>query len=139
MSPVTPTFHTNAVPIWVRVLLVVCAALMGLGAMIALANPGMLVGPGAEINSAVRTYAGYLTSRNLTLGIMLIFLLGIGARRALGQLAAIVGFIQILDFLVDCSEKRWTVAAGVLILGTLLLIAAARVTGRAFWRAEAWT
>jgi hypothetical protein len=33
---------------------VVCAVLMGAGAIIAAVNPGMLVDPHAEINSAVR-------------------------------------------------------------------------------------
>jgi hypothetical protein len=139
MNPIAPSIRPAAVPAWIVVLLVVCAILMALGAVIALVNPGMLVAPGSEINNAVRTYAGYLTARNLTLAVMLVFLLRIRARRALGSLTAIVGFIQVFDFVVDCMEKRWTVAPGVLLLGTLLLIAAARISGRPFWRMEAWT
>lgn len=127
-----------AVPVWANVVVILCAILMGLGAVIALLKPEMLVAPHAEINAAVRTYAGYLTARNGTLAIMLLVLLVVGARRALGNLVAVVGFIQFMDFCVDCAEARWTVAAGVLVLGTLLLMAASRISGSAFWRRAAW-
>jgi len=127
-----------AVPAWVNVVVFIGAVLMGLGAVIALVKPEMLVDPHAEINAAVRTYAGYLTARNLTLAVILLVLLAMRARRALGNLVAIVGFIQLLDFCVDCTEARWMVAGGVLVLGILLLIAAARISGSAFWRREAW-
>jgi len=42
---------------------------------------------------------------------------------------AVVGFIQLADFCLDCAEARWPVAAGVLVLGILLLMAAARNFG----------
>ncbi len=128
-----------ALPIWVKVVVVLSSLLMGLGAVIALVQPAMLVGPHAEINQAVRVFAGYLTSRNLTLAVMLLVLLAVGARRALGNLAAVVGVIQLVDFMVDCGEGRWTVAPGVLVLGILLLVAAARISGQPFWRRAAWS
>jgi hypothetical protein len=127
-----------AVPVWANVVVVLCATLMGLGAVIALVKPEMLGAPHAEINAAVRTYAGYLTARNGTLAMMLLVLLLVGARRALGNLVAVVGFIQFMDFCVDCAEARWTVAPGVLVLGILLLVTAARISGSAFWRRAAW-
>jgi hypothetical protein len=129
---------TRRVPSWVNIVVVVCAVLMGAGAIIALVNPRMLVDRHAEINAAVRTYAGYLTARNGTLAIMLLVLLAVGARRALGGLMAIVGFIQLADFVVDCVDARWSVAPGVLVLGILLLMAAGRLAGAPFWRREAW-
>jgi hypothetical protein len=127
-----------AVPVWVNVVVVLGAVLMGMGAVIAMVQPAMLVAPHAEINNAVRTYAGYLTARNLTLAVMLLVLLAMGARRALGNLVAVVGFIQLVDFCIDCAEARWTVAPGVLMLGVLLLVAASRLSGSAFWRRAAW-
>ena len=131
--------RAQAVPVWVTLVVVLSAVLMGMGAVIALVQPAMLVNPHAEINQAVRTFAGYLTARNLTLAVMLLVLLLVGARRALGNLVAVVGFIQLFDFCVDCAETRWTVAPGVLVLGILLLIAAARISGAAFWKREAWS
>jgi hypothetical protein len=129
---------TQRIPAWVNIVVVLCAVLMAAGALIAFVKPGMLVDPHAEINEAVRTYAGYLTARNLTLAVMLIVLLFAGARRALGNLVAVVGFIQLFDFVVDCTEARWSVAPGVLVLGVLLLLAAQRLMGAPFWRRAAW-
>ena len=129
---------TRRAPAWVPLVVVLCAVLMGAGAIIAFANPAMLVDPHAEINAAVRTYAGYLTARNLTLALMLLILLAAKARRALGNLVAVVGLIQLFDFVVDCTEARWSVAAGVLVLGILLLVASGRLVGAPFWRRAAW-
>ncbi|KAA6459706.1 hypothetical protein DYQ86_16450 [Acidobacteria bacterium AB60] len=126
------------VPAWVNLVVIVSAVLMGAGAVIALVNPAMLVDPHAEINAAVRTYAGYLTARNGVLAVVMLVLLMVGARRALGNLVALVGLIQLFDFVVDCAEARWQVAAGVLVLGILLLMAAGRLAGAAFWRRAAW-
>jgi hypothetical protein len=97
----------------------------------------MLLQPNAEITVAVRIYAGYLTARNLVLALMLFALLMAGARRALGNLLAIVGLIQLLDCAVDCLEARWMVAPGVLVLGIIFLSAASRLCGR-LWRRDAW-
>ena len=124
---------------WVPVIVVLSALLMGAGAIIAALNPGMLVDPHAAINPAVKTYAGYLTARNGALAVTLLALLFAGARRALGNLVAVVGLIQLLDFVVDCMEARWSVAPGVLVLGILLLIAAGRLSDAPFWQRRAWS
>lgn len=126
-------------PAWVPVIVVLSAVLMGAGAIIAAVNPGMFVDPHAQINSAVKTYAGYLTARNGVLAVVLLALLFAGARRALGNLVAVVGLIQLFDFVVDCMEARWSVAPGVLVLGFLLVIAAGRLSGAPFWQRRAWT
>ena len=128
-----------AVPAWANVVVVIYAILMAAGGVVAMVKPELLVGPHAQINDAVRTYAGYLTARNLTLAVMLLVLLVMGARRALGNLVAALGLIQLVDCCVDCAEARWTVAPGVLVLGILLLVAAARLSGSAFWRRSAWS
>jgi hypothetical protein len=127
------------IPGWVSVVVVVCAVLMGAGAIIAAVNPGMLVDPHAEINSAVKAYAGYLTARNGVLAVVLLALLVAGTRRALGNLVAVVGLIQVFDFVADCTEARWSVAPGVLLLGFLLLIGAGRLSGAPFWQRRAWS
>jgi hypothetical protein len=127
----------GVIPLWVKVVVVLCAVLTGMGAVIAFVQPGMLLQPGAEITGAVRTYAGYLTARNLVLAVMLFALPMARARRALGNLLAIVGLIQLLDCAVDCLEARWTVAPGVLVLGIIFLAAASRLCGQ-LWRRDAW-
>lgn len=126
------------IPLWVKAVVVLCVVLTGMGAVIAVVRPGMLVQPHAEINAAVHTYAAYLVSRNTVLALMLLALMMIRARRALGNLLAVVGFIQVLDCVLDCVEARWTVAPGVLILGVVLLMSATRLCGP-IWHRDAWT
>ena len=98
----------------------------------------MLVSPHDEINAAVHVYAGYLTARNGALAFMLLVLLGLRARRALGNLMVLVALIQILDACIDCFEGRWMIVPGVLVFGLVFLIAAARLSGYPFWRSQAW-
>jgi hypothetical protein len=110
-----------------------------MGAVIALVRPIMLVSPHDEINGAVRIYAGYLVARNLAIALLLLALLFVGARRALGNLMVLVGFIQLFDACMDVAEGRWTIAPGVLVFGLIFLFAAVRLCdGFPFWRREAW-
>jgi hypothetical protein len=125
--------------VWVRAFVVVGGLLMALGGVIALVNPSMLMGSHDEITNGVKIYAGYVVARNLALGLFLPLLLALRARRALGSMMVLVGFIQLFDVVMDCIEKRWAIVPGVLVLGTLYLIAAARVSGAPFWRPESWT
>lgn len=138
-DPAVAIERLRKIPAWAYGVVLLCAVLTAMGAVIALEKPEMLVGPHAQINEGTRIYTGYLAARNLTLAGMLLVLLGMGARRALGNLLAVVGLIQIVDFVMDCAEARWTVAPGVLVLGILFLLAAARISGAPFWRRSAWT
>lgn len=128
---------TEPIPLWIKAVVVLGAVLMGMGAVIAFVQPGILLQPHAEITPEVRTYAGYLASRNAVLAIMLLMLLMANSRRALGNLLAIVGLIQLLDCFIDCCDNRWAVAPGVLVLGLIFLVSANRLCGP-FWRRNAW-
>jgi hypothetical protein len=110
-----------------------------MGAVIALVQPAMLVSPHDEINGAVHIYAGYLVSRNLAIAILLVALLVLGAKRALGNLMALVGLIQLLDVCMDAAEGRWAIVPGILVFGIVFLVGAARLSGAPFWRTGAWT
>jgi hypothetical protein len=124
---------------WIRVAVILGSALTAMGAVIALVQPAMLVSPHDEINGAVHIYAGYLVARNLAIAIMLMALLILGARRALGNLMVLVGLIQLLDVCMDVVEGRWTIVPGILVFGIIFLVGAARLCGFPFWRAQAWT
>jgi len=124
---------------WVRVVVVLGALLLATGAVLALVNPAMLVAPQDEINGAVHIYAGYLASRNLALAIMLVAVLSLGAKRALGNVMVLVALVQLLDVCMNCAEGRWTLVPGVFIFGLLFLIGAARLSGYPFWRSSFWT
>jgi hypothetical protein len=136
----TPSAQANQ-PIawWVRVVVILGAVLTAMGAVIALVHPAMLVSPHDEINDAVRIYAGYLVARNFAIAIMLVALLFLGARRALGNLMVLVGFIQLLDVCMDVAEGRWSIVPGILVFGLVFLVGAARLSGSPFWRIEAWS
>ena len=132
--------HSKPMPLWVRVIVIVGALLTLMGAVIALVHPVMLVAPRDEINRAVRIYAGYLATRNLTLAVLLMALLLVGARRSLGNLMVLVGLIQVLDACMDVYERRWAIVPGVLAFGLIFLIGAARLSdGNPFWKLKAWT
>ena len=81
----TPARLSNipSLPLWVRAVVVLGAVLMATGAVLAFVRPQMLVSPHDEINGAVRIYADYLTSRNLTIASMLLAALAIRARNML--------------------------------------------------------
>jgi hypothetical protein len=123
---------------WVGAVAVVGGLLMMLGAVLGMVRPSLLAGPTAVMSGAVEVFVGYFAVRNLVMGLILPILLVIGARRALGNLLAIIGFVQLLDVCMDCVEGRWEIVPGVLLLGILYLAVAARVSGAAFWRRRAW-
>jgi hypothetical protein len=98
----------------------------------------MLVSPYDAIAPAVCTFAGYCAARNLAMTLLLIVLLAMRAQRALGNALILVGWIQLLDALMDCAEGRWMIVPGVTLLGILFLLAAANLCRAPFWRLRAW-
>jgi hypothetical protein len=126
------------IPLWVGVLVIAGALLTAMGAVIALVRPATLVSPQDQVNGAVHIYAGYLAARNLALALMLAGLLALRARRALGNVMALVALVQLLDVCIDCAEGRWAIVPVVLLLGVLFSIGASRLSGSPLWRREAW-
>jgi hypothetical protein len=123
---------------WLQAIVALGALLMGLGALFALFDPTMLVSPGAVINEAVRVYAGYFAARNLALAVVLLVSLGLRARQMLNMMMLLAGFIQLLDASLDLIEGRWVILPGVAVLGVILLIGSARISGSPFWKIGAW-
>ncbi len=125
-------------PWWLPASVILGALLMIAGAVIALVHPAMLVSADAQINSAVRVYAGYLVSRNLALAVMLLVMLGMRARSVLSSLMVLTAIVQILDAGMDALEGRWTIVPGVLIFAIVFFLGAAWLSGRPFWNLAAW-
>jgi hypothetical protein len=123
---------------WPAMVVVLGAVLLAAGAAIALLRPAILVSPYDAITPAVRTFADYFAVRNLAMALLLLALLFVGLRRALGNTLVLVAAVQLLDALMDCLEGRWMLVPGVTLLGILFLFAAARLCGSAFWRRSAW-
>jgi hypothetical protein len=65
-------------------------------------------------------------------------LLILGARRALANVMVLVALVQLFDAGIDCAEGRWAIVPGVLLIGIVFVIAAARLSCYAFWKVEAW-
>jgi hypothetical protein len=138
LATATDRHDGELIPVWIRVVAALGALLMVAGAVIAILNPAMLVSPHAEINEGVRVYAGYLTSRNLGIALLLVAAIALRARGMLNTLMLLAATVQLLDAGIDCVEGRWAIAPGVTVLGILFLIASARLSGHPFWRIKAW-
>jgi hypothetical protein len=125
-----------ALPWWLVAIVATGSLLMIAGGLIALFRPGMLLSPHQQITEATRIYAGYLVSRNLALGLMLLAALALRARAPLSALMVLYAGIQFLDAITDCVEGRWAIVPGIVLLGLLFLIGAARASGRSFRSAK---
>ncbi len=130
--------HATPVPFWLSASVILGALLMAAGGIIAMIHPAMLVSPDAQINGAVRVYAGYLVSRNLALALMLLVMLSVHAPRGLSNLMLLTALIQLLDAGMDCVEGRWNLVPGVLIFAAVFFLGAVRLAGRPFWKRSAW-
>ncbi len=138
LSKSSSTITRAALPWWLSTIVVLGALLMAVGGLVALLQPARLVSPHDEINGAVHIYAGYFAARALVLAIMLLAALGLRARGMLNSLMLLTAFIQVLDCVIDCVEGRWVVLPGVVLVGSMLFIGSARLSGHPFWRVEAW-
>lgn len=123
-----------AIPGWVATIAGLGALLTAAGAIIAIVDPALLLGPGDQVNHAVRVYAGYLFSRNLALAAMLIAALLARSRRGLADLMVLTAAIQGLDTAVDATTGRWTLVPGLLVFTTSFLLGARRLADQPRWR-----
>ena len=141
-SPVLQTSRPATIPLpipmWVKLVVIAGVLLSVMGGVLALIKPVMMVAPGDSINGAVHIYAGYFAARSFAVALLLIVLLGLGARRALGHMMLLFALIQVFDTCMDCAEARWTILPGVIILGILFALGANRLLGSSFWKLAAW-
>lgn len=135
-GPTAP--HAHAIPRWLTTIVGLGALLTTAGAVIAVADPTMLLGPGEHVTEAVRVYADYLFSRNLALAIMIIAMLLIRARRVLAGLMVLTATIQVLDAAMDAVTGRWTLVPGLLVFTAAFLLGAHRLVDQPLWRRAAW-
>lgn len=137
--PVEPTASTpQAIPGWVATIVGLGALLTTAGAVIAIADPAMLLGAGEHVTDAVRVYAGYLFSRNLVLAVVLIVTLMMRARRMLAGLMVLTAAIQALDVVVDTVTGRWILVPGLVVFTVAFLLGARRLVDQPLWRPATW-
>jgi hypothetical protein len=114
-------------PGWVAAVVILGALLMVVGAWIAVLRPAQLLAPGDVVTGAVRVYAGYLFSRNLALGVLLVVMLRLRAWGAMRGLMVLYAAVQFLDAIMDAVEGRWAILPVVVVLGVLFAVGSTRV------------
>ena len=119
LAKVEARLETRA-PRWVTAVVI-------LGALLAVLRPAQLLAPGEVVTGAVRVYAGYLFSRNLALGVLLVVMLRLRARGALRGLMVLYASVQFLDAIMDAVEGRWAILPVVVVLGVLFAVGTARL------------
>ena len=92
----------------------------------------------SQVTDAVRVYADYTFSRNLSLAILLLFLLVMGNRRMLAAFMVLTALIQFVDVINDLTTGDYILATGLLVFVIAFLLGASSLFKRAFWRIDTW-
>ncbi|GHO99278.1 hypothetical protein KSF_093260 [Reticulibacter mediterranei] len=124
-------------PLWVSIVVILGALLTLAGALIGKLDPALLTN-GSIATEAVRVYADYMFARNLALAIMLLFLLGVRARRMLAAFMVLIALIQLIDIGDDLARGALLLVPGLLVFVIVFLLGSWRLFGRAFWHIDAW-
>jgi hypothetical protein len=136
-NPGTSQVPVVRLPLWVTIVVILGALLLILGAIIGKVDPTLLTN-GSPMTEAARVYADYMFARNLPLGILLLFLLVVKARRMLAGFMVLVALIQIVDIGDDLARGAFLLAPGLLVFAIVFLIGAWRLFGRAIWHIDTW-
>ncbi len=124
-------------PLWVSIVVILGAVLTATGAVISKVNPTLLTG-GSPMTEAARVYADYLFARNLSLAVMLLFLLASRSRRMLAGFMVLIALIQLIDVINDLTRGAFVLVPGLLVFAIVFLFGASRMFGQPVWRVDAW-
>ena len=125
------------IPQWVSVVVILGALLTAIGAVISKVDPTLLTN-GSPLTEAAQVYADYLFARNLSLAVMLLFLLAVKARRMLAGFMVLTAFIQLVDVINDLARGAFLLVPGLIIFSAVFLIGAWQLFGQAIWHIDAW-
>lgn len=107
------------------------------GGVLALGHPETLIEPNQHMNAAAGVYSGYVISRGLAPGSMLLLMLALGGRRTLATSMVLTAFIQVID-VVDASSGRVSLLPILLTFAIAFLLGASKLFGQPFWKVGAW-
>jgi hypothetical protein len=93
---------------------------------------------GQHMNAAAHAWARYAAAYNVALGLALLALLAIRARRILAGTLVQAAFAEVLLAVVAIVDHRWEQIPADIILLAAFLLAASRLFGQPPWRAAAW-
>ena len=123
-------------PLWVSIVVIIGTLLTITGAVISKVDPTLLTN--GDLTEAARVYADYTFARNLALAVMMLFLLGVRARRMLAGFMVLIALIQIVDVINDLMRGDFLLVPALLVFATVFLIGAWRLFGQAVWHVEIW-
>jgi asparagine N-glycosylation enzyme membrane subunit Stt3 len=124
-------------PLWVSIVVTLGALLTLTGAVISKVDPTLLTN-GNPLTDSTRIYADYTFARDLALAVMLLFLLGVRARRMLAGLMVLIVLIQVFDIADDLLRGAFLLLPVVCVFAIAFLLAAGRLFGQAIWHIETW-
>ncbi len=127
----------SRIPLWVSIVVILGALLTATGAVISKVDPTLLTN-GSTMTEAAQVYADYMFARNLSLAVMLLFLLGVRAQRMLAGFMALIALIQLIDIVDDLSRGAVLLVPGLLVFAIVFLLGAWRLFGKAIWHADVW-
>ena len=128
---------TIRIPLWVTLVVILGAALTATGAIISKVDPTLLTN-GDPMTEAVRVYADYFFARNLSIAVLLVFLLAAKARRMLAGFMVLSALIQLVDIFDDLVRGAWVLVPGLVVFALIFLLGASRLFGQPVWRVNAW-
>jgi hypothetical protein len=125
------------IPLWISIVVILGALLTAAGAIISKLDPTLLTN-GRPMTDAARVYADYMFARNLSLAVMLLFLLGVRARQMLAGFMVLTALIQLVDVINDLTRGAFVLVPGLLVFAIVFLIGAWQLFGQAIWHLDAW-
>jgi hypothetical protein len=125
------------IPVWISFVVILGALLFATGAIISKVDPTLLTN-GSPMTDAAWVYADYFFARNLSLVVMLLFLLGVRARRMLAGFMVLTAFIQLVDVINDLVRGAFLLIPGLIIFAIVFLIGAWQLFGQAIWYVDTW-
>ncbi len=137
IKPAIQSESVLRIPLWASIVVILGALLTTTGAVISKVDPTLLTN-GRVTTEAVRVYADYMFARNLALAVMLLFLLGVRARRMLAGFMILIALIQVFDVVDDLARGAFLLVPGLLVFAIVFLIGAWKLFGQAIWHIEVW-
>ena len=96
--------------------------------VLAAVDPALVVSSHAQITDPTRVYAGYLSSRDAAIAIVLIVALALRRHRLLGAALAWAALTQFLD-VAGAVTGRWALPPGLILRTALLAATSSRLSG----------
>lgn len=136
--PVLEAGASRNPPWWVTAIVIIGALGVLSLAYGALVSPTTLLASGQHMNSAAHVWARYAAAYSLSLGLALLALAAIRARRILAGVLVQAALAELLLGVVGAADHRWEQVAADVILLAAFLLCASRLFGQPPWRLAAW-